>query len=345
MIMIFELPLSYGGPTQVSQDHLSVDAELGSQVFSSLGFYDTIFPLHIILYVSNPTNVDFPGGGYLTGRITAPSGKWQNNLQFNLTAIPADHSYEIDYSFTAQESGVYILTIDPSITYSFGPAPNWAVSGGFLAFQVEPPSTLFLFLILVVLIFGFVATDLSLIAKFKGRKQSGIALSTTRRSVLQQALNLFEAGQKLDSYLLDPRDDVQFEAGVSWLLQILGFQAVRLNKGAQGEKLRVQEGQAQIRSADILLSDPTSQRFSVVTCTIGVPGADKRQRIRLTADEVSSRLGNCDSMIITSVDTGPTIANEARQEQILLVDKTKLEAVLELVKAKRFDRAKRYFTP
>jgi hypothetical protein len=343
MIVILGVPhtLSLADPSQVVQNQLLVYTELEPQPLSFLGFYDSLFPLHIMISVNNPTSRDFPGGN-VTCHLAAPSGKWQSNRQYNVPSIPASQSYKTDAEFKVEESGVYVMTFDPSVTFSDTTTPYWAVSGGFLPVQVEPPSTLLMFLTLIILILGFVATDLTLIRMKKLAPTSRLTFQPAKEDLLK-AINLFEAGKNIESYLLDPKDAVRFEAGVAWLLEILGFQAVRLNKGAHGEVMRVREGQAEVRSADILVHDPTNGKFGVVSCTIGMPSTEKRQKIRLTANEVRSRMGNCQPIMVSDIDAGSASEREAKQEGIVLIDKPKLVVIMELVRTERFEKARRYF--
>jgi hypothetical protein len=318
-----------------------VYTELKPQPLSFLGFYDSLFPLRVTISVVNPTSRDFPGGN-VTYYLAGPSGKWQYSLQHNVPSIPANHSYSFDAEFKLQESGVYVMTFNPSVTFSNTSTPYWFVSGGFLPVQVEPPSTLFMFLILITLILGFVGTGLALIRMKRLAPMSRLTPQPAKSDLLK-AINLFEAGQNMESYLLDPKDAVRFEAGVAWLLEILGFQAVRLNSRAHGEVMRVKEGQAEVRSADILVYDPTNGKFGVVSCTIGMPSTEKRQKIRLTANEVRSRMGNCQPIVVSDIDAGSAILAEAKQEGIVLIDKPELLTIMELVRTERFEKARRYF--
>ncbi len=293
-----------------------------------------------MIYVNNPTSGDFPGGN-ITGYFASPTGKWQVNLQYNVPPIASGQYHMIDQTYKVQESGVYIMTFNPAVTFA-KPSPYWGVSGGFLALQVEPPSTLFAFLTLMVLILGFVGTNLTIYRRGRSDQLFRIPPHPSNM-VLQKALNLFDAGKKMESYLLDPKDDVRFEAGVSWLLEILGFRAFRLNKGSHGEVLRVGDGQSEVRSADILVHDASKGGFSVVSCTIGMPTSEKRQKIRLTANEVRTEMGNCEPIMVTSVDAGPTVTSEAKQESIVLIDRPKLVSIIELAKTGRFEKAKKFF--
>jgi len=53
-----------------------------------------------------------------------------------------------------------------------------------------------------------------------------------------------------------------------------------------------------VTSADILAHDALKERFSVVSCTIGMPSSEKRQKIRPTANEVRTEMGYCEPVVV-----------------------------------------------
>lgn len=308
------------------------------QPFSWLGFYDTLFPIEMTVVVYNPTDRVFPGGN-LTGRVESPSG-WYVSLSYNVSTIAPREWRSYDLSFEPQESGVYMVKLDEvEVPLSMTLQEFWEVSGGFRVIQVEPPSTLLQSL--TVFLIGILALVLLALTIMLRRGVGGIAGSAPRPAAqpdLWQVFNRFEAGKRMENYLLRDKDDRKFESAVSWLLEIVGFRAMKLNKDARGEAFR--EGEAVVGSADILAQDTETGRLLVVDCTVGLVDTDRLQSIANLRNRLGSQGVFCDPVIVSS-ENADLKRKEGRSLGVTVVDRTDLEAMTTFVKAGRFDKAKK----
>lgn len=312
------------------------------QPSSWLGFRDTLFPLNITIIVYNDWTEKFPGGN-LTGDLQAPT-KWGfYGLTYQIPSLDPGKSASYSFALKPEEAGVYTFSLNRLyVRSSPGSAPpSWQVSGGFLAVQIESPSTLFMVLIIVVLMFILAVLCLgTLLLWRRTRTRSGDARQPDLPAALLRLFNLSDAGRRMEGYLLQDTDDRKFESAVSWLLEIVGFRTMNLNKEAQGEKFRQSQNGVVIGSADILAYDQEKVRWLVVDCTIGTPDADKLDRIADLSRHLRSQVPECDAVVVSAKAAAATKENAERQG-IIVIDRTDLEKMLGLVKAERFEKAKR----
>lgn len=328
--------------TAANSPTLYVSLAVQNQPFSWLGFYDTLFPLNITINVYNEWTEKFPGGN-LTGELQAPT-KWGiSGLIYQIPSLDPGKSASYSLPLKPQEAGVYTFLLNRlDVRSSPGSAPPyWQVSGGFVAVQIDPPSTLFMVLIIIVLTFILAVLCLGTLLLWR---RTGSHVADTRQTKLPisllNAFNMFDAGKKMEGYLLHDKDPNRFEAAVAWMLQILGFEALRLDKGAQGENFS--EGKTVVGSADILAYDPSFDRLLVVDCTVGLPNVDTAQRVLNLADRLRAQLGKCDAVVISAENAD--LQKKARELRgLIVIDHNDLEEIMTFVKSDRFDKAKRAF--
>jgi len=310
------------------------------QPLSWLGFYDVLFPVDITVLIYNLSNETFPGGN-LTGFVKTPSNKWILPQSFEISEIAPNQSRTFVLRFKPEEAGVYTVELRDLKLPPKVPSWNWQVSGGFLPIQVEPPSTLINALVLTVLIVGILALVTSAFI-LRRRSAPGLPIDqpAPTRDTLLKAFNQFDAGKNIEKYLLDAKDAENFESAVSWLLQIIGFHAMKLNDKAKGQSLRV-DG-AEVGSADILAYDPQTGRLLVVDCTIGVPESAKLQRIKNSAERLRSPTCDCDAVLITGQDAALP-KRDAYAKGIVMLDKADLTRIITFISEKRLAKAKKMF--
>jgi hypothetical protein len=311
------------------------------QLSSWLGFYDSIFPVEATVVVHNTADRVFPGGN-LTGRVKAPSGQWQINLFYSVSSIPQGQSQTFNLNFQPQEPGVYIVTLNQiDIPLTMGTQEYWDVSGGFKAVQVESPSILLQ--AGEILLLSVLVVILLVIAGLLRRRTAARADPTKRfasSSALLETFKEFDAGKKIEEYLLREGHNKKFESAISWLLEILGFQTIKLDSEAQGENLSING--RHVGSADILAYDPCRDALLVVGCTIGVPDAAELQRIANTANGLRSEKRHCDPVVVTFRDAG-LLKKEGKMKGVTVVDHTDLQTVVSLIDSGRLEKAKRIF--
>jgi len=289
----------------------------------------------VIVY--NPSAQTFPGGN-LTGQISSPSGKWMSQRTYNLSEIPPREWKTLSLTFKPEESGVYTVKLDRlDLPLSSSMQQYWEVSGGFAAIQVEPPSTLFQVFTLIAII-----AALLVIAPLLWRRTGveGVQVRPSDLTPLLKAFNMFDAGKRMEKYLLEEKDDKKFESAVSWLLEILGFYAMKLDKIIRGESFR--EGETVVGSADILAYDSENDRVVVVDCTVGLPDAETLQGIANLAERLRSTVVKCDAIVVTS-EKAEVRKRDAVNLGVIVVDRTDLELITGFVKSGRLDKARTRF--
>ena len=327
-------------PKVGAQTHsLEVFITARPQPLSWLGFYDVLFPVELDVLVHNPSNETFPGGN-LTGSVTAPSGKWILPLSLKISEIAPNKTQTLFVRFKPQEAGVYTVQLDRLELPLTLQKWDRQVSYGFLPIQVEPPSTLINTLILIALILGILAiVAFALILRRKAAPRLPTGQPAPTMNNLLSALNQFDAGKSMKSYLTDGKNHETLVSAVSWLLQILGFHAMKLNNLAKGETLRI--GDEEKGSADILAYDSQTGRLFLVNCTTGVPDHAELQKIKNSAQAL--QLGTyCDAILITS-QNAQALDRDARSMNIILLDEDDLRTVTTLIEEKRFAKAKKIF--
>jgi hypothetical protein len=153
LILCQPVPGAFGQP-----QHLliaTIEAEPPAEVFS-FGIYDTVFPIRLVTHVCNDVaSEDFPGGN-ITGAITPPSGdRYSTSLRYPVTNLASGACTSFVTVFKPIEPGVHIVHFDSVSTQAFY-NPAWQVSGGLVALDVEPASTIIeLWSLIAALAVGF----------------------------------------------------------------------------------------------------------------------------------------------------------------------------------------------
>jgi len=108
----------------------------------SFGIYSTRFPVIISILIRNLASDDFPGGN-VTGMVTTPTiTRYGVSLNYVVPELSSGQSANYSLLLTPAEPGLYTVSLYAVYFSPNHPQPNWAISDGFLAFDVEPPSTL-----------------------------------------------------------------------------------------------------------------------------------------------------------------------------------------------------------
>jgi len=306
------------------------------QPLSWVGFYDTLFPMSITVTVNNLSDKNFPGGN-LTGFANSPSGKWSiRDWRISVPELPAGKSQTLFQSLPIEEAGVYTVSFT---SMDLQTHEYWQVSGGFLVVQVEPPSTLFQ--LLTVFLSAVIAVVLMSIVVLLWRRRRIIPSKDQRLeppASMMVAFSMSEAGKKMESYLLEEKNNRRFESAVSWLLEILGFWTMKLDSETKGEVFK--EGAQDIGSADILAYDTLRNRSLVVGCTVGIADTAALQRISNLAKKLVPHIGDCDPVLV-SYESSELSKKDAQASGVILLDHAGLESIVSLVGSRRFEKARR----
>jgi hypothetical protein len=310
------------------------------QALSWLGFYNTLFPLNITITVHNAWSKRFTGGN-LTGSVKAPSERWGMGIAYQVPSLDPGNWTTFYLLLRAQEAGAYTVTLNQlSMPYSSeaGWKP-WEISNGFLAVQIEPPSTLFQLLTVFLLI--VIAVALMTIAILLWRRGKVVPAERQRSEpphAIMAAFKMSEAGKKMTSYLLQEKNNRKFESAVSWLLEILGFWTLKLDSESKGEVFK--DGTQDIGSADILAYDTLRNRSLVVGCTVGIADTAALQRISNLAQKLIPHIGDCDPVLV-SYESSELSKKDAEASGVILLDHAGLESIMSLVGSQRFRKARR----
>lgn len=158
---------------------------------------------------------------------------------------------------------------------------------------------------------------------------------------LLDAFKLFEASHMLKENLEDPSDEKAFETAVYWFLELIGFHTIKLENGEIIRENRVNKG-----SADILFYDNELKTIFVVDCTIGVPPANKIDKIKNTSNYLSRSFKFPIKPMIFSPKLCSIVKTTAKDNNVKIID---YENILELMQIFQrgysyLPRARRYIT-
>jgi len=262
------------------------------------------------------------------------------NWRLSVPKIVAFGSHAFSLQLPIQEAGVYFVSFSSiDVPLTDGTQQYWQISGGTLAVQIEPPSTVFQLLIVFLLAIIAVVLIAGIVVLWRRGK---MVPSESQRSeppaAMMRAFNMSEAGKKMKSYLLEEKNNRKFESAVSWLLEILGFLTMKLNSESKGELFN--DGQRDIGSADILAYDPLRKRSLVVDCTVGIADTATLQRISNLAGELVPHIGDCDPVLVSFV-SAELSKKDAKASGVILLDHSDLESIVSLVRLGRFQKARK----
>ena len=142
-----------------------------------------------------------------------------------------------------------------------------------------------------------------------------------------QTFALFDAGKNMEKHLLDPKDDEDLEASVSWLLEMMNIRSLKL-----GRDEAVRENKTEKGSADIIAYDPESRKMLVIDCTFGVPSGTKIDKIKNTADYISRKIMSPVKAVIVTAKKSATQKDVGRRSDVKIIDNTDLERLIGLYK-------------
>jgi hypothetical protein len=142
-----------------------------------------------------------------------------------------------------------------------------------------------------------------------------------------KVFSLFDAGKKMEEHLLNPKESGDLVAAFSWLLEMINIKSLQLQLG-QGESVR--EDKAPKGSADIIACyyGPNSSTILAIDCTIGVPGTQKIDRIKNTAEYLSRKIGfPVKALIVTSANSSST-KEQGQKHSVKIIDSTDLDKMI-----------------
>lgn len=142
-----------------------------------------------------------------------------------------------------------------------------------------------------------------------------------------QTFSLFDAGKNMEKHLLNPKDEEDFVASFSWLLEMIDIRSLKL-----GRDEIVRENKTQKGSADIIAYDSKSNKVLVVDCTIGVPSEPKIDKIRNTAKYIARRITFPVEAVIVAAAKSPAVKDQAQKYHVKILDNTDLEKLIGLYK-------------
>jgi hypothetical protein len=132
-----------------------------------------------------------------------------------------------------------------------------------------------------------------------------------------------------------------FEKGVSWLLSMLGLNAVWLGKDFEST------GSNEERIVIDLLGHNDSNHIFLVNVTSGIPTSSDFARERRYRENLQNKINNPD-LILSSIlfSNGPTtnLIETAKLEGLMLVGKNEIESLLNLIEKGDNDIAREYLT-
>ena len=142
-----------------------------------------------------------------------------------------------------------------------------------------------------------------------------------------QTFALFDAGKNMEAHLLNPKNDEDFTASFSWLLEMTGIQSLKL-----GRDETVRENKTHKGSADIIAHDHESNKVLAIDCTIGVPSESKIDKIKGTADYISRKITFSVKAVIVTAAKAPAQKDQAIKYHVKILDNTDLEKLIGLYK-------------
>jgi len=167
------------------------------------------------------------------------------------------------------------------------------------------------------------------------QEETSISIDSAASDPLSKTFALFDAGKKMEEYLLDAKDDDDFVSSVSWLLEIVDMRAIKL---APAEAVR--ENKHEKGSADIIAYDSQTHEIFAIDCTIGVPQSAKIDNIKNTADYISRKITLPVKAVIVTAKKCPTAKEDARKNNVKIIDYADLEKIIGLCKKRYTQPAK-----
>lgn len=146
----------------------------GWQPMSFLGVYDTVFPVSVVVTITNVGDSNFPGGN-LTGVVTQSSGGYIYPLQSHVSVILPNQAQAIVFTLPAihlQGNSLFTVTILGVDTSQLGRiTPSEMGSTGTITQNFQGPEVFIFYAIGVALVLAFVVTSVQNYARRKVGKQ------------------------------------------------------------------------------------------------------------------------------------------------------------------------------
>lgn len=139
------------------------------------------------------------------------------------------------------------------------------------------------------------------------------------------AFTLFDAGKKMEEYLLNPKKAEDLVAAFSWLLEMIDVASLQL-----GRDETVREDKTSKGSADIIACyrDSDVRTILVIDCTMGVPDEPKIDKIRNTAEYISRKISLPVKPLIVTSQKSAITKELSEKHSVKIIDNTDLDKMI-----------------
>ncbi len=140
------------------------------------------------------------------------------------------------------------------------------------------------------------------------------------------AFVLFDAGKKMEEYLLNPKKAEDLVAAFSWLLEMIDVASLQL--GRRDETVR--EDKASKGSADIIACyrESNASTILVIDCTMGVPDEPKIDKIKNTAEYISRKIGLPVKPLIVTSEKSVITKELGQKHSVKIIDNIDLDKMI-----------------
>jgi hypothetical protein len=140
-----------------------------------------------------------------------------------------------------------------------------------------------------------------------------------------KVFSLFDAGQKMEEHLANPKKAEDLVAAFSWLLELINITALQL-----GRDEYVREEKAEKGSADIIgcFRESNSSVIFAIDCTIGVPDPNKIDKIKNTAEYLSRKIGFPVKAVIVTSENSSITKEQGQKHAVTIIDSTDLNKMI-----------------
>lgn len=139
------------------------------------------------------------------------------------------------------------------------------------------------------------------------------------------AFSLFNAEEKMLKNLIEPKTANDFETAVAWILQLFGLPTIKLSK--IGEKLA---DKMTAGSADIISVASQGDKLYCIDCTSTSPPSDKIDKIRNTAEIISSKVNAIVKPVLFSPILCQNTKRDASDSGVRILDREDISKMIEI---------------
>jgi len=139
------------------------------------------------------------------------------------------------------------------------------------------------------------------------------------------AFSLFDAEEKMLKNLIEPASPNDFETAVAWILQLFGLPTIKLSQ--IGEKLA---DKMTAGSADIISVAAQGDRLYCIDCTITSPPSNKIDKIRNTAEIISSKINSIVHPVLFSPILCQNAKKSASESGVKILDKEDISKMIDI---------------